>query len=1330
MAAPDYPADARPRWMVHICTMTDDQRPYGYALRSWLVAAGHRLTQTDGLPMLTRLEAVRGADLCIVLLGPTFGACDPLSSFSDAELEAAAAADANSGKLLVFAQAGVDEPTSPEQREFIDRLRNFAGGTFQATCQTPDDLIRQVQSALVAWQPPRPREQPHAIEPPPGALMISSTGDLVAERAAVHDLLDHEGFPIIDYLRAASETVAPIERITTWAGGCGALVLILGSRYGYVSPVDGLGITELEFVTALRAGRPILAFLRADAEASPEADERQFAERVRALVPPQQVHSFSDLDTLRGHLREALRLLRAGEAQPCIVQIAPAGAHRWYRRQVQRWLGRVPHLTRSDGMPLEAVYVSLRRASTATVVKRANDYQVLSSFVDDQQVLQRDALTVDEALRRYPRLVIRGAPGAGKSVALHWYALNAPDDVTPVLIQLGAYARERAAGQVASLLEAAAREEQRLVLAPSADQSAWSAALETGRGLLLLDGFDQVPPAWQSLIAADMTTLARQLPETSRIVVATRGTADDSGLASTFTTCDTLAPNPEQARQLLLQLLATAHGDASANRDEIERRAAVALTFATRQDMKQWVSTPLMLCLLAVLADSLGAENQSLPESQAEIMWRVLRLLLGRWKTLNQQRSFWHLIEKERLLLGLAREQMLKGQDERMTSRQIEALWTEAPSSLRQTAVDGLVRELSEQDGLLVRQGIGEFTFLHAMFPAYLAAKLVAVMPPPARQEQVGRRRLSARWDETAQLLVSELDRAGRPQDADAVVETLRLADRQPISEHGVSDPLHLALNRAARCQGSRAGELATRPVAAAVAADLMRVWREWHNQPKIPDPVRMRTIGALADLGPALAPMQDDLIAMIEAGGDAGILSAALRALGALAKAGNERAAEALNRYNTKVGAGELVPFSRMSIEVLRQQLRDSNPMQRGVAAWQLNQLGAAAEAALPELRQALWDDNETVRMASVRTLGAMGPAAALAAPDLLRLLEASGPTPSSGPSLGLFILPTLGEMGPAAIAVSDALLSHALSPEGDQAGAIGLRQALSLIGLTIEGRTVFMRALDDPSDTKRLARAYQLLPALVPYLALDWRQVLAKGLQPTGDGQPFYPAGEVLRALPPAEVAAAVTELRRLLSAPNWSDRLHALGMLRVIGPDAAPALLELRTILLSEDAPLRYIAIQVLGGIGPAAASLVDLLRPWLHDPAVSLRTAAAFTLESIGPGAAPAVPDLRDLLHDPEGQGRKLAAQALAAIGPAAAPAAGELRQLLYDTDNSARWMAARALGVIGPEAAPAVGDLYQMLGDPDRNVSMAAGLALMKLLPAIEDAAYVPILAGE
>lgn len=291
---------------VHICTATEDQRAFMEALRAWLVAQGYRMTAMRDVPLVTKLEAARACDLCLVLLGPTFGVRDALYSFSHAELEAAAAADAQPGKALVFAEERVETPTSAEQREFVERLRNFTGGKMQTVCRTPDELIEQVRAALSAWRPPAPRALAGPAAVPLGAVMISSTGDLIPEREVAHALLDELSLPAIDYLRAASEAVAPLDRVISWAAGCQALLLILGPRYGYISPADGLGVTELEFVTALGADRPILAFIRPDAESSGDLDQRQFLERVRALVPRERIFAYHDLESFRAQARAAL----------------------------------------------------------------------------------------------------------------------------------------------------------------------------------------------------------------------------------------------------------------------------------------------------------------------------------------------------------------------------------------------------------------------------------------------------------------------------------------------------------------------------------------------------------------------------------------------------------------------------------------------------------------------------------------------------------------------------------------------------------------------------------------------------------------------------------------------------------------------------------------------------------------------------------------------------------------------------------------------------------------------------------------------------------------
>ena len=1311
---------------VHLCTTTEDQRPFAEALRTWLRRHGYNVSHTEHMPVERKLAAARICDVCIALLGPSFDTGDQLSLFSDAELEAAAASDAQPGKLLVFAQPGVDAPASPEQAEFIDRLRNFAGGTFQATAETPDDLIRQVREALAVWKPPASRARPRAAEPPPNAVMISSTGDLVAERATVYEALRGREYPIIDYLRAVSETVPPIERITAWAGGCQALMLILGTRYGYISPVDGLGVTELEFVTALRAGRPVLAFLRADAAGSPDPDERQFVERVRAFVPADQVFAFDDLDTLRARVAGALDMLREGRAAPCHPAAAAQTARRWYRRQIRRWLGRLPHLTRPEGMPLEEVFISLREPDENRRSGRSPRAQPSQAFAGaGEQAAFQQTLTVDDMLTRYPRLVIRGDPGAGKSVALRWYAIRASEYITPVLVRLAAYARQRADGHVSGLLDSMEREERRLVLAPDEARSGWLEALDGGRGLVLLDGFDEVPAPQQYLVASDILRLAATLPEATRIVVSTRIAGYSAQLDATFTVADVAPLDPEQQRRLVLQWLRHAHGDSAEERRVVdERTARLMQALLVNRQLGALASTPLLLSFLAVLADSLEADRQRLPTSKAVIYRRTLRLVLGRWRTLNQEQGGWHLREKERLLIGVAQHGTLQGHGDIVTRSEIEALWSRLSLGPETVAAEELTRELSERDGALHRLGESEYTLLHPTVQEYLAATLLAALPAEVRADVIATRRLGARFEEVTQLLVSELDRQGRHHDADQIIATLAQADEQPIAPGEVRDPTHRALARAARCWGIREAERTSGALGEEIAGRLLLLCRKWKD-----DETRrydyLTTLQAYLGLGLVLAPHLDEVIALSKVA-DVGERGPALFALRSLAAAGVPGAAEAARDAEDRMG---VALSAAPSVDDLRRMLADSRVDARRYAAATLRRIGLGAADAVSELTAVLEDDDLQTRMLAAMALGSIGPAAASAAPDLLRLYTSLDLALKEHLSLFYAIPTALGSIGPAALPISDALLEQALYRPQSPLGSIVVEQALSQIGLTLTGREMLARALASETDPALVARARKIQTVTQTITSFEWRTLLAQELSAPMAAPMKEPVSAIVKALPPDERAAAIDEICQALRSGDSVRQRNATLVLYGLGTAGAPAVPELLALLRGPDLSLRSSALPALGFIGPAASEAVDDLCALLSDPSAYIRGSAATALGNIGPGAASAMAELIVLLEDADSNVRRMAAGALARVavpGPQIAPLVVALRRLLSDEDAALRSAAAYAFEKLGADAVTALPELSRALDDEDPNVRRVAATALRTVLPAVEHADYVPL----
>src|SRR5262245_5140445 len=212
-------------YRIHLCTPTQDQLPYYTALRRWLSGRGHIVLIDFTAPLEAKMHAAAVCDLCILLLGPTFGPCAPLSSFSDVELEASTATDVHPGKLLAFAQDNIGQPSSPEQAEFIERQRHFTGGTFSSTFRTPEELIIQVYNAFNIWKPPEPLVPLRPLNVSPDAVMISSVTALMPAREAIHAVLLEHQIPVIDFVRAPGESVTPIDRVIAWARECRALLL-------------------------------------------------------------------------------------------------------------------------------------------------------------------------------------------------------------------------------------------------------------------------------------------------------------------------------------------------------------------------------------------------------------------------------------------------------------------------------------------------------------------------------------------------------------------------------------------------------------------------------------------------------------------------------------------------------------------------------------------------------------------------------------------------------------------------------------------------------------------------------------------------------------------------------------------------------------------------------------------------------------------------------------------------------------------------------------------------------------------------------------------------
>ncbi len=164
-----------------------------------------------------------------------------------------------------------------------------------------------------------------------------------------------------------------------------------------------------------------------------------------------------------------------------------------------------------------------------------------------------------------------------------------------------------------------------------------------------------------------------------------------------------------------------------------------------------------------------------------------------------------------------------------------------------------------------------------------------------------------------------------------------------------------------------------------------------------------------------------------------------------------------------------EVVERARMQgrVQQLIQNLRSFEPKDRAYACARLQEIGPAAEAAVPALVVVLGDDNWSVRSSAASALGRIGPAAEAAVPALSEALKDDDTDVRSSAASAL------GRIGPAAEAAVPAL-SEAL--KHDDSGV--RRSAAFALGSSGPAAVpALIEALKDDDTTVRSAAAFALV-------------------------------------------------------------------------------------------------------------------------------------------------------------------------------------------------------------------------------------------------------------
>ncbi|HEY9815700.1 MAG TPA: NACHT domain-containing NTPase [Candidatus Obscuribacterales bacterium] len=334
-----------------------------------------------------------------------------------------------------------------------------------------------------------------------------------------------------------------------------------------------------------------------------------------------------------------------------------------------------------------------------------------------------------EAVQDKKQLMILGRPGAGKTTFLKRLATlcNQGDflqDQVPIFVTLKEFAETV---DRPGLLPFITR-----YFSPSLSTEAVARLLQQGRGLVLLDGLDEVLEQDHDRVLGEIRAFAHQYAA-SHIVITCRIAAREY-VFEQFTDVEMADFNDEQIQDFADKWFKIKEPDSL---DE-QGNSTVAQLFweaiNEREPIKELAINPLLLTLLCLEFE----QSSEFPQSRYELYRRALEVLLRKWdgqRRIKRETVYKRLpLERKETLLGqLAKYTFERGDyffREDMAKQRISQYIQNLPDA--HTDPDALLvdsyavlKSIEAQHGLLTERAAGIYSFSHLTFHEYFTAKTI-----------------------------------------------------------------------------------------------------------------------------------------------------------------------------------------------------------------------------------------------------------------------------------------------------------------------------------------------------------------------------------------------------------------------------------------------------------------------------------------------------------------------------------------------------------------------------------------------------------------------------
>ncbi|MDC0766019.1 serine protease [Streptomyces sp. HD] len=362
---------------------------------------------------------------------------------------------------------------------------------------------------------------------------------------------------------------------------------------------------------------------------------------------------------------------------------------------------------------------------------------------DMHQEAGSSAERIDTLLRGRPRTLLRGQAGAGKTTLVWWLAAHAANGslnedlaklngLVPFVVPMReVYARGGRFPAVSELLSAVR------VLSENAPDGWAGRVLEAGRGLLLVDGLDEVPPLEREKARHWLCALLDRYPDTRCLATVRPDAVEKDWLHAERFEELTLLPMSDED----IEAFVTAWHNAARLECEYaydtgrcgdERDLLISLEqdlvhqLGQNQALRDLARTPLLCAVICALH---RRRRGLLPTTRWSLYRAALAMLLGGRDagrgvapddiTLDSDEQHVLLQRLAIWLIRTGRQQMSHEQ----ASHQLDLAMRDMPQFRDRTTPDRVLRFLLERSGLLQERTDDAIQFIHRTFQDFLAAK-------------------------------------------------------------------------------------------------------------------------------------------------------------------------------------------------------------------------------------------------------------------------------------------------------------------------------------------------------------------------------------------------------------------------------------------------------------------------------------------------------------------------------------------------------------------------------------------------------------------------------